>query len=371
MKIAILTQPLKNNYGGILQAYALKEILQNLGHEVTIINRNHKGPSVIRRVASTLKSIVIGRNVNAGKQIAKYNQAFIKKYIPNLSASITNSHGMKRLKNMGFDAYIVGSDQCWRPKYSPKISNYFLDFVKDVDSIKRLSYAASFGVSEWEFNEEDTKTCAELAQKFDAISVREDSAINLVNKYFNKEAIHVLDPTMLLTKEDYIELVSKERVSKSKGTLKTYILDKNPEKIDVVRAIEKKLNLKSFEVLPKKNLAVDKMNKHNLKDFVFPSPLEWLKGYMDAEFVITDSFHGTAFAILFNIPFISIGNERRGIARFDSFLKMFGLQDRLISNINSLNIDSFLRSNIEWEEVNSILNNEREKSIEYLNRNLN
>src|SRR5690606_24691445 len=137
---------------------------------------------------------------------------------------------MSKLNQMGFCAYVVGSDQCWRPLYSPKISNYFLDFAENEKDIKRIGYAVSFGVSEWEFDKKNTERCALLAKKFDAISVREDSGIKLVKDYFDKDAVHVLDPTMLLQKEQYVKIASDEKQTKSPGNLKVYILDKTPEK---------------------------------------------------------------------------------------------------------------------------------------------
>lgn len=157
-KIAILTQPLHDNYGGLLQSYALKEMLSSFGHRVEIINRRKKKPSQIKILASTLKNKVTGREVRKKKLskqqkniISENTLAFREKYIPDLSELIISSKKMKELNNKGFDAYVVGSDQCWRPRYSPCITNYFLDFAAHQKNIKRIAYAASFGTSEWEF----------------------------------------------------------------------------------------------------------------------------------------------------------------------------------------------------------------------------
>lgn len=376
MKIGILTQPLHDNYGGLLQAYALKEILESLGHEVVVINRHSKQVSGIRMFASIIKSKLKGRKVNPKSKLSKnqkqiisqHTLSFREKYIPNLSQLITNDKKMYELNNMGFDAYVVGSDQSWRPRYSPKIRNYFLDFAENQKGIKRISYAVSFGVSDWEFNEEDTRLCSSLAKKFDAISVREDSGITLVNDYLGMNAIHVLDPTLLLPREHYLRIVKDEKQSKSQGELKTYILDKTEEKLAIVNALEVKLGLKHFEVLPKKRLGLDKVE--DARDFVYPNPAKWLRGYQDAKFVVTDSFHGTAFSILFNIPFIAIGNKRRGMARFESLLKMFGLEDRLITNLENLDVETFIQREVDWETVNSILQKERKKAMNFLKDNL-
>lgn len=380
MKLAILTQPLHDNYGGLLQAYALKEVLQEMGHEVIIINRqsNRKVP-LWKRFASITKSILIGRRVHPNlflkstyrDELSRETRKFRETYIPNLSHLITDNEGMQELNTMGFDAYIVGSDQCWRPRYSPGIRNYFLDFAVNDNHVKRLAYAASFGVSYWEFTDEDTMASKELLQKFDAISVREDSAIDLIKTHLGRtDAQHVLDPTMLLSPNQYKEIVDKEKIAPSPGNLKVYVLDKTPEKDNLVQLLESKLQLKAFEVLPAKRLNEEKVTKSNINDFVYPNPATWLRGFQDAKFVVTDSFHGTVFSILHNIPFIAIGNVDRGLSRFQSLLKMFGLEDRLITDINSANIDNFAEREIDWAIVNIILEKEKEKSKSYLCKNL-
>lgn len=382
MKIAILTQPLHDNYGGLLQAYALKEVLQEMGHEVIIINRVQKyryRTPLWRKYASIAKSILIGRRINPNlfikstykEELSRETRKFRDNYFPNLSKLITDEKGMQELNTMGFDAYIVGSDQCWRPRMSPGIRNYFLDFAINDNHVKRLAYAASFGVSHWEFTDDDTIACRQLLQRFDAISVREDSAIDLIKNYLGRtNAQHVLDPTMLLSPHQYKEIVDKEKIATSPGNLKVYVLDKTPEKDKLVQKLESKLQLKAFEVLPAKRLNKEKVTKNNINDFVFPNPAAWLRGFQDAKFVVTDSFHGTVFSILHNIPFIAVGNVARGLSRFQSLLKMFGLEDRLVADINSVNIDNFAEKQIDWAKVNEVLNNERVKARDFLKNNL-
>jgi polysaccharide pyruvyl transferase WcaK-like protein len=375
MRFGILTQPLHNNYGGLLQAYALKEVLQSMGHEVIIINRQSKKVSTFRKYGSVVKSILIGRtiapnvllNESFKEEISRETRKFREKYIPNLTHLITDNEGMQDLNNMGFDAYVVGSDQCWRPRYSPSIRNYFLDFAINDNRVKRIAYAASFGVSQWEFSNEDTDVCRELLKKFNAISVREDSAIDLIkNKLGRDDAIHVLDPTMLLSKEHYNNLRESEKIPDSPGNLNVYVLDKTPEKDKLVRQIEVKLQLKAFEVLPVKKINEQKVTKDNIEDFVYQNPAVWIRGFQDANFVVTDSFHGTVFSILHNVPFVVIGNIERGLSRFQSLLKLFGLEDRLITDVDPIKIEYFTDKKIDWARVNKILDKEREKSLEFL-----
>lgn len=375
-KVGILTQPLHDNYGGLLQAYALKEVIQSLNHEVIIINRRGKETSKARRFFSKMKKKLFKQKINPRDFLSRNERniissktlAFRKKYISVESEPITDDSTMARLNTRGLTAYVVGSDQCWRPKYSPQITNYFLDFAEEQKAIKRISYAASFGVSNWEYNSQLTKRCSSLAKKFDAISVREDSAVALVEQHLDRKAIHVLDPTMLLEKEHYIKITEEEGVKASSGELKVYILDKTKQKEKIVAEAQNLLGLKEFEVLPKKRFGLDDFR--TIQDFVYPGPIQWLKGYRDAKFVITDSFHGTVFSILFNRPFIVIPNISRGIARFESLLKMFGLEDRLISDMEDFDLETMLNSAIDWASVNRILDKERGKAIEFLDNNL-
>lgn len=377
-KIGVLTQPLHDNYGGLLQAYALKEVLLDLGHEVVIINRRKKETSKVKKVISYIYSVLKGKvkknsflNEELLSRISYNTNHFRSKYLPEVSERIVDNKGMRNIGESDFDVFIVGSDQCWRPRYSPSITNYYFDFIENNNSVKRLSFAASFGVGFWEYNPTDTDHCKRLIKKFDAISVREDSGIKLVKDYLDRnDAIHVVDPTMLLSISHYKDLMRKEKASLSPGTIFTYILDKNEEKQSFVSKIEKHLKSKSFEVYPKKRFKNETVNNNNVFDFVFPSPAQWLQAYDDASFVIADSFHGIVFSILFNIPFIALGNKARGLARFTSLLKMFGLENRLVTNISEENIEDLLKSKIDWNKVNIILEKERIKAIKFLTDNI-
>jgi len=379
MKIGILTQPLHDNYGGLLQAYALKETLQSMGHEIEIINRRRAKVSWFRKKASMIKSVLLHRKIHPSLYLTKKHElkisnetkSFQKKYIPELSSLITNDKEMKNLENLGFDAYIVGSDQCWRPRYSPNIRNFFLDFVDTDRKVIKLSYAASFGLSEWEFNNDDTLACKSLIQKFDAVSVRESSGIKLVEKYLGRnDAVHLVDPTMLLSVKNYLDIIQQEKIPEINGDLHIYILDKNEEKNKIVNHIVERYGYKPFETLPTKRLGSEKVTNYNVDNFIYPNPAKWLRGFYDAKFVVTDSFHGTVFSILFNIPFVVIGNKNRGIARFESLLKQFHLEDRFISNYSKDVISEILTSKIEWKDVNNVINEEKTKGLQFLNKYL-
>lgn len=379
MKIAILTQPLLDNYGGLLQAYALKETLKTLGHNPIIVNRQHSSVNPIRRELSELKNKLLLRparlnrylNYNQKALISERTLSFRTKYIPELSELITTTKGMKSLLAQNIDAFIVGSDQCWRPRYSPCITNYFLDFIKEQKKIKRIAYAASFGTAEWEFNKQQTKECKDLLSLFDAISIREDDGVTLVKNYFGRnDAIHVLDPTMLLDIKIYNTIIENEKKDKVKGNLKVYVLDKTPEKEIFIQQTASRLKLTPFEVMPELRLKRDIVSNENIKHFQYPCPSQWLKGFQDAEFVITDSFHGTVFSILYNKPFISLGNKNRGMSRFTSLLKMFNLENRLVLELDEKITSQLQYQEINWKDVNNTLKKERIKALNFLIKNL-
>lgn len=378
MKIGIITQPLRNNYGGLLQNYALQQTLKRFGHEVITLDQKEAPISQIRFIASIIKTFIlkiVGKGtdrkypfnkISEKKKayISKHTQYFINNYIYHTRSMYKTDDFRNYCINNKIDILVAGSDQVWRPSYNDNIYRSFLDFAEGLD-VKRYSYAASLGIDCWEFTEEQTSKCKKLIESFDAISVREESAIELCNKYFNRKAEHVLDPTMLLDKEDYEALVYKEDEPKSSGNLFTYILDESEEKTNIIEKVAKSLDLVPFKVMPKYQL--NKKTIKRIDDCVFPPVTRWLRAFMDAEMVVTDSFHGCVFSIIFNKPFWVIGNKDRGLARFDSLLSLYGLQERLIDgDCTSINISV----PIDWSPVNAIKKEWQEKSMNFLKTNI-
>ncbi|MBR5593129.1 MAG: polysaccharide pyruvyl transferase family protein [Bacteroidaceae bacterium] len=374
MKIGILTLPLHNNFGGILQAYALQRVLKNMEHKAILIDKSRYvslGPwykrypiyiknAILKHIMQ--QKVVVRPDVEINKTpkiIAQHTELFINKYIERIY-----TRDFSDIKKNKFDAIIVGSDQIWRPKYFfSRIENAYLDFAKKWN-IKRISYAASFGAEEWEYDENQTINCTALLKKFDAISVRESSAKVMCENKFGVEALHVLDPTMLLTKENYIEIFKEACTQQSKGNLFCYILDNKKETNIITDCIAKNKGLKPFFV----NSRYEEPNAP-LEERIQKPVEKWLRAFYDAEFVITDSFHACVFSIIFNKPFIVYGNRERGMARFESLLKLFELEERLVSSLSEVN--KVLQMPIDWERVNSIYKQMKEKSLSFLAKNLN
>jgi hypothetical protein len=374
MKICILTQKLGGNYGGVLQAYALQAYLKKEGYTAETVqhcgNQKINFSQIKSIIKQVIKKFILFQKVSSvvPDWMNKKQQDSIYRHLRNfIEQNIVQTPYIKNFKNLNcrnYKAYIVGSDQVWRPRYNKyQVYEMFLSFVKG-DTVKRISYAASFGVSDMEFSEEQIHKVSELLSNFDAVSVREDSGVDLCRNYFHVEAQHVLDPTMLLQKEDYLALIQKEEKQKAesikeKAELFVYVLDQSPEVVQLIRQVADEFQIQPYQFLPKIE-----------KTTIMPSVTAWLNGFSEAKFVVTDSFHGTVFAILFNKPFIVYANKQRGATRFHSLLKMFHLENRLVVDKEESVIKK-LKDPIDWEKVNQILEKERTFSSAFLKNALN
>ena len=373
MRIGVLTLPLHNNFGGILQAYALQQVLNNLGHDAMLIDKSKyvslgpwykKYPIYFKRAIRKYlggENLIIRADVainNASKINSTHTEPFIEKHIKRIF-----TRDFSNIKESDFDAFVVGSDQVWRPKYFfSAIENAYLDFTKEWN-IKRIAYAASFGTEEWEYTDEQTINCAGLLKRFNAVSVRESSAVKLCNEKLGVDALHVLDPTMLLEKDDYIKLFAETNTLESEGNLFCYILDESTEKTTIIDNVAKEKGLTPFHVNSKYDDPSAPIEER------IQQPVEkWLRAFYDAEFVVTDSFHACVFSIIFNKPFIVYGNRERGFTRFESLLKLFGLEERLVCSPDDVN--KVLKAPIDWNKVNNIHKLLKEKSMSFLKENL-
>ena len=367
MRIGILTLPLNTNYGGILQAYALQTVLDRMGHEVRVISFPYllAEPNWITYLKRYVKKYILRHSINIYgekrindkyRTIHKNLIIFMDKYIKRVFYK-----RLEEIKIDDFDAFVVGSDQVWRYEYGEcfdGIENAYLQFTKGW-SIKRVSYAASFGLSDWVYSIKDQQTCSELLKSFDAVSVREIDAVNLCRDFLGCSAELVLDPTMLLTKQDYQQLIiNRKRTLCYLGDLFCYMLD---SKIDISSLIKE---LQTEYIPFTVNSRCDDESAP-VAERIHPSVEQWLKAFDDAKMVVTDSFHGCVFSIIFNKPFVVYLNHKGGTSRIYSLLSMFGLENRIIDEKLSC-----LNNIIDWDEVNGRLEVLRKKSLMYLNNAL-
>lgn len=381
MKIAILTQPLGKNYGGILQAYALQNILIRLGHDSVIIDRQDNYPSfklLLWRLASFVKCLIkkhIKKDPNVlvlnpiavdyitDRRLA-YDYTKIEHFVnDNLVRSkvIRTSSGIRSfLIYSNIDCVIVGSDQVWREDYSPCITDYFGGFLKSYDNIRLISYAASFGLETIPIAQNNQQECNQLLRRFHSISVREKTALDLLYKEWSVDANLVLDPTLLFEKSFYEKLI--EGYNGNKVGIFCYLLDDSNEKKQIIHKVSEVLQ-KEIEHI----LLYPKNNEGNAGQL--ESMLDWLYNISNSKYVVTDSYHGCVFAILFNKPFIVIANRKRGIDRFSTLLDMLTLSHRMVSSVEQVTTLLF-EEDIDYTRVNEILKQRRIESMDFLKRSL-
>ena len=365
MKIGILTQPLANNYGGILQNFALQTVLKDMGNDVITINipyqKYKESHNIVRSVWRLLKKIKGDSSVlflDGKKQLNFFNTpgekqvSFIKKHIKVIDAPLGVDNEFLK-ENSGWDAIIVGSDQVWRKAFSPHLPSFFLAVVPE--GCRKIAYAASFGIDSLDIPEDEIPYYAKLAQKFNAISVRESSGVALCDTYFQVKAELVLDPTMLLTADDYVRLLNIKR-TKCSDYAAVYVLDHSPENTAAINRICKAKSLTPMFIgIPSKK--------------GFPAIEEWVEKICNAKYVITDSFHGTVFSVIFNKDFSTLYNNGRGMTRMQSLLSLVALQERLIDACD-LSFHENQVSPIDYEKVNKLLSYWKQKSLDYLRNSL-
>ena len=346
MRIAILTQPLRYNFGGILQNYALQTVLRRMGHNVVTLDphRYHykwwQYPILILRHTIT-------RYIRRYRKVPIFAEWFRDKEIRMLGTNTFRFINQnicrkeywdlaKDVKEQDYDAFIVGSDQTWRWEYNrgmTKLTNMFLDFTKGW-KVKRIAYAASFGINDWEGDAEITNACSDAIKDFDLVTVRESSGIDICNNIFNVKAHLVLDPTLLLTKEDYMKLVERgKKLDVKDGDLYLYLLDENEKNMNLANTISEEMGLKPYTYTSR---ACDFHGVHTIEERTQP-PIElWLKGFDQAKIVLTDSFHACVFSIIFRKQFYLYVNKDRGMERYTSLFNILGINNRIVYSLEDV-----------------------------------
>lgn len=365
MKIAIVTLPLDLNYGGILQCYALQTVLQCMGHKVIVLEKpKYRWFYPVIRMLTICKRFfkryMLRKKVNIllppHEIVNKNINLFIHRYIHHCYKRVWSPQTMRDI-----DAFVVGSDQIWSPKYSHPIENAFLDFTKDMN-VKRVAYAASFGAEQCIFSEKQLSLCSVLLKQFDAVSVREDSGIRICKESFGVEAVQMLDPTLLLDADDYRKLISKAQTIPTKGNLLVYVLDITDEKKKMVEQIAEERGLTPYWLDNDTN-----SESVNWDGKIKMHVEQWLRAFDETTFVFTDSFHGCVFSILFKKTFIAVANENRGIGRFISLLKLFSLNERLIFSYKEYeNRKQILKDDIDYVSIHEKLVRERNKAFNFI-----
>lgn len=339
------------NYGSVLTTYALGRFLQKNEKEIILINNkpmfdpNHPA-------------------LNGNLDI----EDFFRKQSFEISLPY-KTKGQLRGLNRHVDCFITASDQLFNWFLSVEINGYtyFQDFVQ-ADKTK-IAYATSFGDG-YNFFKKEYYACKPLLQQFDAISVREDLYIDIINHEFDIDATFNMDPVFLISKEEY-NLLAEQSKLQNEDYILAYILDITPDKLNLIHSFEEIYKKQVIIVTEPSFLGQERLLENHIESIVKnPNIYDWLYLFKNASLVITDSYHGTLFSVIYNKNFFSIINYLRGRIRFHSILNRLNLKDRLLE-VNTEITPDILNTSIDYEEVNKILQNEVRKSSNWLIDNIN
>lgn len=355
MKIGIITAHFLRNYGSVLQAYALKTFLESFNYEVKIIDYLPDDSLKAKAKKNNFNrfSRLIKGGIFFGIKRRLRTKAFNRFREENFNLT-SKFYGYEELKDADFqfDAYICGSDQIWNPLlYGGFDRGYFLKFT---ESENKISYAPSIRVKE--LTDVQKEKFIESLSNFKAISVREKSSVELLNNIINKKIHQVLDPTLLLTSEQWANQFARSKIVPQKSYGVVYETHKNLELEKSIKDIKKELDIDFFNISNNVDSIPNTSNK-----LAYIGPKEFISLIQNARFVITNSFHCIVFCIQFNVPFLAFQHENDD--RFNSILEPIGLESRILSKWDAkFNIDA----HIENKEIQAKLNEMRIESIDFL-----
>lgn len=370
MKIGIVTFFCVPNYGAMLQSYALWKYLEGRGHDVEFIDYAFGNTRCI-----AFWKCFVTRNLHNSLAVIRKK---LKSYVSFSTTQFSDTYPRTQrcdtfaaLEAIGgkYDALIVGSDQMWNPAWCAglHLPVVMLDFAHK--SVKRISYAVSFGTQEWPYDR-SRDLVRGLLQKFNAISVREGSGVGLVQRLSGRnDAKWLLDPTLLHQASFYASLMS---VKKSEERyIFSYFLDEWMGNEDVGSAIEAVKFARGVDAVRNDRIAVQGALAPICKALKVQKKVavsEWLTLIANADFIVTNSFHGVVFSILFHRPFIVIpvsGNLAGMNDRVTSLLGMLNLDRRSIfsNNIDSIKVVAMERIN--WDVVDDVLTSRRNDTVSF------
>ena len=372
-KIGILTYHFANNFGAVFQAYALQRLLTSLGYDSEFIDYQ---PRHVERGGSfrlpTSKTNIKANVVTAYQKITTFKQQVLgdggraEKFRQfrkdNLIVGTRRYESLNDLKtnSPAYDCVVCGSDQIWNSSVQFGIDPaYFLDFGKA--QMKRVSFAPSFGKGA--VDTENELKVGQLLKRFDHLSVRESSGIDIVRRLAEREATCVPDPTLMF--DDYQEITST--TTEKDAYIMSYVLRSAEMVTDVQLLVAEHLGLPL--IVPNDRF----LKKRKIGKAIDPTPSQWLGYFRDAKFVVTNSFHGTAFSIILRKPFISVGitGRKSGVNdRAKSLLERLGLQDRFVDRFDIASIKQKISEPIDWDKATSRLSTWRKESNDFLTRSL-
>lgn len=353
--VAVLGWWYGKNYGSILTYYGLNRAIKNLGYSVLMVHEpvGYNGYRV--RWPDNILSMDFARRIGY-------------EYTEQMHYSELN-----KLNDLA-DTFVVGSDQLWNPLIGRVNDDLFLDFV--AAERNRVAYGTSFGNRGTEkFKPDFVAKHSQNLQQFKAISVRESYGIDTARDIFGAKAELVVDPVFLLEREHYSELAAEASISPNGEYMAVFLLDPTPEKKSTALAIMDKVGLEKILVICNpdegRQAALDLWADEPRAEIIASnSPENFLRAYRDSSYVVTDSFHGTAFSVIFEKPFSSIYNNKRGADRFKNLLSSLGFDDtrRVYESDTTQTIgdNKNVTREIDFGKARSYIENGRLSSLEWL-----
>lgn len=356
MKIGILSFPNSPSYGATLQLYALFTAVKKINDDVEVINyinpymkakehvNKNKGNKSIK---SFLANVYAYPMTGAFRRFEKSLNLYPKQLISDT----------EELKHIGsrYDLMICGSDQVWNPNITGNDLNYFFDFC--TEKKKKAAYAPSFGIESIE-NAELADKISELLKDFNFLSVREEQGKKIIKKLTDLEAQVVLDPTFLLTKDEWSNM-AKRPLFQKKNYILLFTLNNSQRIRSFTDGLSKKTGCKVVTI----NGRFVEMLKNPGSVARNIGPRSWISLFLNSRYVVTDSFHGLAFAINFNKDFF-VEVPKRASSRLENMLESFNLCDRVVAEERNKIVDS----PIDYDRVNLIIDQKRKNSADYLER---
>lgn len=357
MKIAIITIN-SENYGNRLQNYASHKIMEDLGCYVeTIRNYTNQKKKNEKSIKSKMKKVII---YIYGKtfifNIKKFNiftrrerfEKFTKRYIKQSNYIISKDEIPKNIEKE-YDCFVCGSDQIWNPEF---YFNSEIDFLTFAPKGKKVAYSASFGISE--LPDECIDNYKKWINQIDYLSVRENAGADIIKKLTGRDAVVLLDPTLMLNKYEWLEIANKPNFNINKKFILTYFLGNKG----------KETEMKINDIAMKNNLNIINLLDINNKNIYSIDPSEFIWLINNSELICTDSFHGVVFSLIMKSPFIVFerkDNNKSMNSRLETLLTKFNMENRLHYNLDDEEI-----FNVDFSKVDKIVKFEKEKTLNYL-----
>ncbi|MCQ2416657.1 MAG: polysaccharide pyruvyl transferase family protein [Oscillospiraceae bacterium] len=373
MKVSVITLHSSINYGSVLQTYATQTVLKSVGAEAEFVDYyrpNNTEHHRVREVMSSggykkLHDMSLGLADPVLRQIARkrINRRLIplKKFLKQYCTLTENAYySIKELQSNPpmADVYMTGSDQVWNTDWNGKIDRaYFLEYAPE--GKKRIAYSASIGKTE--LNDKEKVAFRQMLKKYDSISMREQSGVEVLES-LGIDSVQVLDPTLMLNRDEWCKLAVEAPVKKP--FLLVYQLNHNPEMRAYTEKMAAKLGLELVNIKKAKERQL--RAKPGITDIVAPDVGQFIWLFRNAKYVITDSFHATAFSLNFHTPFLII-LPKLFSTRLESITALTHTGNRILTDLTDTKT---IQKPIDWEYADSVLQKEREKSLDFLRQAL-